>query len=96
MTQPIRAVFKWLAEPVAVLLLAFGATTAIAQPFYVPSGSMEPTLRIGDAMIASKFAYGYSSASLPLQLGLSGGPRFLARDPSQGDCRRFRSSLDRN
>ena len=95
MTQPIRAVFKWLAEPVAVLLLAFGATTAIAQPFYVPSGSMEPTLRIGDAMIASKFAYGYSSASLPLQLGLSGGPRFLARDPSQGDVVIFRHPVDK-
>ena len=95
MIQPIRAVFKWLAEPVAVLLLAFGATTAIAQPFYVPSGSMEPTLRIGDAMIASKFAYGYSTASLPLQPGLSGGPRFLARDPQQGDVVIFRHPADK-
>ena len=95
MIQPIRAVFKWLAEPVAVLLLAFGATTAIAQPFYVPSGSMEPTLRIGDAMIASKFAYGYSTASLPVQLGLPGGPRFLARDPQQGDVVIFRHPADK-
>ncbi|OAI43930.1 hypothetical protein AYO42_01095 [Rhizomicrobium sp. SCGC AG-212-E05] len=90
MTKPIRAVLKWLAEPVAVLLLAFGATTAIAQPFYVPSGSMEPTLRIGDAMIASKFAYGYSTASLPMNLGTAGGPRLLARDPAQGDVVIFR------
>jgi signal peptidase I len=94
MTQTVRAVFKWLAEPVAVLLLAFGATTAIAQPFYVPSGSMEPTLRIGDAMIASKYAYGYSTASLPVQLGLSGGKRFLARDPQQGDVVIFRHQVD--
>ncbi len=90
MTTPIRAVLKWLAEPAAVLLLAFGATTAIAQPFYVPSGSMEPTLRIGDAMIASKFAYGYSAASLPMNLGAAGGPRLLARDPAQGDVVIFR------
>ena len=90
MTQTMRTVLKWLAEPAAVLLLAFGATTAIAQPFYVPSGSMEPTLRIGDAMIASKFTYGYSTASLPAQLGLSGGPRLLARDPRQGDVVIFR------
>jgi signal peptidase I len=96
MTKAIRAVLKWLAEPAAVLLLAFGATTAIAQPFYVPSGSMEPTLRIGDAMIASKFTYGYSAASLPVQLGLSGGPRFLARDPAQGDVVIFRHPHDTN
>ncbi len=95
MTTPIRAVLKWLAEPAAVLLLAFGATTAIAQPFYVPSGSMEPTLRIGDAMIASKFAYGYSTASLPMNLGASGGPRLLARDPHQGDVVIFRHPHDK-
>lgn len=95
MTTTIRAVLKWLAEPAAVLLLAFGATTAIAQPFYVPSGSMEPTLRIGDAMIASKFTYGYSTASLPAQLGLSGGPRLLARDPRQGDVVIFRHPEDK-
>lgn len=96
MTTPIRAVLKWLAEPAAVLLLAFGATTAIAQPFYVPSGSMEPTLRIGDAMIASKFAYGYSTASLPMNLGNSGGPRLLARDPHQGDVVIFRHPQDKH
>src|SRR5688572_5923861 len=61
MTQQIRAFWKWLAEPLAVIVLMFCATTAIAQPFYIPSGSMEPTLRIGDAMIASKYAYGYSA-----------------------------------
>ena len=95
MTQQIRKILKWLAEPAAILLLAFGTTTAIAQPFYVPSGSMEPTLRIGDAMIASKFAYGYSAASLPMNLGMPGGTRLLGRDPQQGDVVIFRHPDDK-
>jgi signal peptidase I len=89
MTHPVRKFLKWLAEPVAILVLAFGATTAIAQPFYVPSGSMEPTLRIGDAMIASKFTYGYSTASLPVSVGTPGA-RLLGRNPQQGEVVIFR------
>jgi signal peptidase I len=94
MTEQIRAFWKWLAEPLAVMVLMFCATTAIAQPFYVPSGSMEPTLRIGDAMIASKFAYGYSAASLPVMLGSQDGPRLLGRLPKQGEVVIFRHPHD--
>jgi signal peptidase I len=94
MIGPLRKILKWLAEPAAILLLAFGTTTAIAQPFYVPSGSMEPTLRIGDAMIASKFAYGFSAASLPMNLGSPGGTRLLGRNPQQGDVVIFRHPKD--
>ena len=39
----------------AIVLAVFLAKGAIAEPFYVPSGSMEPTLLIGDALLASKF-----------------------------------------
>ena len=56
----LRSVYDWLAEPLAMIALVFCSTTALAQPFYVPSGSMEPTLQIGDALIGSKFPYGYS------------------------------------
>ena len=54
----------------AIVLVVFLAKGAIAEPFYVPSGSMEPTLLIGDALLASKFPYGYSAASLPIQITL--------------------------
>ena len=49
----------------AAILIVFVAKGAIAEPFYVPSGSMEPTLLIGDALLASKYPYGYGTASLP-------------------------------
>jgi signal peptidase I len=52
----------------AVVAIVFVAKGAIAEPFYIPSGSMEPTLLIGDALLASKYPYGYGTSSLPIQI----------------------------
>lgn len=65
-------------------VLFVGVRTAVAEPFHVPSESMEPTLLVGDFMFASKFAYGYSRSSLPFHLGLFRG-RILAREAQRGD-----------
>lgn len=86
--------WTWLAEPVLIVALVFGSTTAIAQPFYVPSGSMEPTLQIGDAFLASKFAYGYSAASLPLALAPQARGRLFGKLPRRGDIVVFRLPAD--
>ena len=94
MTQNIRKLMKWLAEPVAVVALVFCATTAIAQPFYVPSGSMEPTLQIGDLMLGSKFAYGYSRWSVPRGIGPASDKRLFGRMPKRGDVVIFRLPRD--
>ena len=76
-----------LAGIVAVVFLAKGA---IAEPFYVPSGSMEPTLLIGDALLASKFPYGYGTASLPMQINLPESGRVFEDMPKPGDVVVFR------
>ena len=68
---PVAAAAAFLsAQLVAIVMVVFVAKGALAEPFYVPSGSMEPTLLIGDALLASKFAYGYGAASLPIQITL--------------------------
>ncbi len=82
-----------LAAIVAVVFLAKGA---LAEPFYVPSGSMEPTLLIGDALVASKYPYGYGAASLPIQITLPETGRVFGETPKRGDVVVFRWPGDRS
>ena len=85
---------RWLLEPVLTMALVVFATTAIAQPFYIPSGSMEPTLQIGDALLGSKFAYGYSRYSLPFGFGPASQTRLLGKLPRRGDVVIFKLPRD--
>jgi len=71
-------------ELAAIVLAVLCVRTAVAAPNYVPSGSMEPTLAIGDLILSAKYAYGYSRHSLPFDPGLPGG-RWLGRMPERGD-----------
>lgn len=88
-------VVELIREPALAVLFAFIATTALAQPFYVPSGSMEPTLQIGDALIATKYDYGYSRFSIPYMPGVPKSPkRLLGALPKVGDVVVFRLPRD--
>jgi signal peptidase I len=51
---------------------------------------MEPTLLIGDELIATKYSYGYSAASLPAPLTLSESGRIFGSLPARGDIVIFR------
>ncbi|MBT4906882.1 MAG: signal peptidase I, partial [Rhodospirillaceae bacterium] len=66
------------------LLIAGVVRTFLFQPFNIPSGSMIPTLLVGDYLFVSKFSYGYSRFSLPLGLGFFNG-RILGSTPDRGD-----------
>ncbi|MBT6149244.1 MAG: signal peptidase I, partial [Gemmatimonadetes bacterium] len=71
------------------ILLALAIRSTVVQAFYIPSGSMEDTLFVGDYLLANKFIYG-----APLELPLVDAPllRFPAfRDPHAGDIVIFRS-----
>jgi len=94
MRKHARKLAAWLIEPLITVALVVFATTALAQPFYIPSGSMEPTLQIGDALLGSKFAYGYSRWSLPYGLGPSSQTRLLGKLPKRGDIVIFRLPRD--
>jgi signal peptidase I len=87
---------KSITDVLTVLPLVIAAKTAIAEPYYVPSGSMEPTLQIGDELLASKFPYGYSSSSLPTFITLPDTQRIFGALPRRGDVVVFRWPGDRS
>lgn len=87
---------KSIANFAVVMVFIVAAKAAIAEPFYVPSGSMEPTLLIGDELLATKFPYGYSSASLPSFFTLPQTSRWLGALPERGDIIVFRWPGDRS
>jgi signal peptidase I len=67
--------------------------TLLFQPFNIPSGSMEDTLRIGDYLFVSKYAYGYSRFSLPFGPHLFDG-RIWSAPPKRGDIVVFKLPRD--
>ncbi|MBI1775480.1 MAG: signal peptidase I [Proteobacteria bacterium] len=75
------------------LLIALGIRTSAYEPFNIPSGSMIPTLLIGDYLFVSKFSYGYSRYSLPFGLPLVPG-RILFHEPQRGDVAVFKLPRD--
>ena len=80
---------------VYALLIAIGVRTFVVEPFNIPSGSMLPTLQIGDYLFVEKFAYGYSYASLPFSPHLFSG-RVPLWTPKQGDVAVFKWPGDDN
>ena len=74
---------------VQALVLAMIIRTVLFQPFTIPSGSMMPTLLVGDYIFVNKFAYGYSKYSLPFAPDLFSG-RLFDSDPKRGDVVVFR------
>ena len=51
------------------MLLAWAVRSLVVAPFSIPSGSMLPTMMIGDYLFVSKWPYGYSRFSMPFGLG---------------------------
>ena len=70
-------------------LLAWAIRSFVVAPFNIPSGSMLPTLYIGDYLMVAKWPYGYSRYSFPWQIPPIGG-RILGQMPKRGDVVVFR------
>src|SRR5580692_1951462 len=92
----MKAWIKNIVDIAAIALIVIAAKTALAEPYYVPSGSMEPTLQIGDELLATKYPYGYSSSSLPTFITLPDTQRIFGALPSRGDVVVFRWPGDRS
>lgn len=75
---------------VAVLLFR----TLVFTSFMIPSESMMPRLLEGDYLFAAKWPYGYSRASLPLDVDVGSG-RLFGGLPERGDVVIFKHPVDR-
>lgn len=75
------------------LILAMIVRVFLFQPFNIPSGSMIPTLLVGDYLFVSKFSYGYSNHSFPYSPNLFSG-RIFASEPKRGDVAVFKLPTD--
>ncbi|HXO72382.1 MAG TPA: signal peptidase I [Bradyrhizobium sp.] len=99
-TKPATSTMqRWrgqLVQIAAIVLLVLVGKGAVAEQFYVPSPSMEPTLLIGDMLLASKYPYGYGAASLPIHVALPETGRVFAAMPKRGDVVVFRWPGDRS
>ena len=69
--------------------LALMFRSLLFEPFNIPSGSMIPTLKVGDYLFVSKFSYGYSRYSFPFGIIPFDG-RVIAGEPERGDVVVFR------
>lgn len=53
----LRVALEWLVVAVSALILALVMQAFLVQAFSIPSGSMEPTLSIGDRVVVYKLGY---------------------------------------
>ena len=75
------------------IVIAILIRTFLFEPFKIPSGSMYPTLYVGDYLFVSKYTYGYSKHSLPFSIPLFEG-RIWADEPNRGDVVVFKFPQD--
>jgi len=73
-----RRVIEWIAIVAVAVLVAFLVRTFVFQTFYIPSGSMEPTLQVGDRIIVDKLSYDFGS--------IHTGDIVVFRRPPKEDC----------
>ncbi|MGB0843595.1 MAG: signal peptidase I [Alphaproteobacteria bacterium] len=89
----MKIIKEYLSTIFLVLLVVIPIRTFAYNQYYVPSGSMVPTLLEGDHVGVTMFAYGFGSYALPFDIPLWEG-RFFAKDPKRGDIAVFQHPTD--
>ncbi|MGW8194365.1 MAG: signal peptidase I [Desulforhopalus sp.] len=85
-----KSVFREYFEAICIaVLLALFIRTFIVQAFKIPSGSMLPTLLIGDHLLVNKFIYG-------IRMPFTGKVLIPIKEPQRGDVVVFRFPKDRS
>jgi len=88
-----ESVFEIIRTIVTVGLVVLVLRTFAFEPFNIPSGSMIPTILIGDYVFVSKYSYGFSRYSFPLFHPAFAG-RIFGRVPERGDVAVFKLPRD--
>jgi signal peptidase I len=89
-TRKKKSTFREYAEAIIIaLVLALFIRTFIVQAFKIPSGSMQPTLEIGDHLLVNKFIYG-------VKMPFSGSVLIPIKNPQPNDIVVFKFPLDPN
>jgi signal peptidase I len=101
-SAPRKSAFREYAEAILVaMLLAFAIRIFVVQAFKIPSGSMIPTLLIGDHILVSKLSYGVQwpgdckfKMTFPPITCYTSEPLVKFGDPQRGDIIVFRYPED--
>lgn len=88
-----QVIFENVASLVFALVIVFMVRSSIVEAFKIPSGSMIPTLLIGDHIFVNKFAYGLQ---VPFSDWITGQPIYMVRrdPPKRGDIIVFKYPKD--
>lgn len=78
MTNKKKIIWEYAKAIITALILAMLIRTYIIQAFKIPSGSMIPTLLVGDHILVNKFLYG-------TKIPFSGKRAFMFKKPERGD-----------
>jgi signal peptidase I len=92
-TKPKESFWDTFKVVLQAILIAVLIRTFLFQPFSIPSGSLIPTLLVGDYLFVSKYSYGYSKHSLPFSPSLITG-RIWDAAPKRGDIAVFKLPKD--
>jgi len=77
----------WTAGLFPVIVIVFVMRSFLFEPFKIPSGSMIPTLQVGDLILVNKFHYG-------IRLPVLNQKIIANHDPKRGDVVVFRYPVD--
>ena len=86
-------VLEFVKIVIHAVIIAFVVRSLLFQPFNIPSGSLIPTLLVGDYVMVSKYSYGWSKYSLPFSPNLFSG-RIWGAEPKLGDIAVFKTPSD--
>ncbi len=92
--KPKNRLREWIETLVYGILIAIVFRSLFLEPFNIPSGSMMPTMLVGDHIFITKWSYGYSRYSFPFGSWKLWNGRIFKKMPKVGDVVVFRNPKD--